>query len=129
MKLALAVAIAIAVVTVTAYPKSDSSKSDSKTHVFSASRDQVYAAAIEVVKDKYTLVAAVKDEGVITYQTGYSLTSNGFQVTVTLEDQPGGGVLMRLRPAKKQQLFAWGAGDRLSKKFFAQVSAQLAKES
>lgn len=104
-------------------------KESSKERLFSASREQLYAAAVNVAKNHYTLVAAIKDEGVVTYQTGYSLTSNGFQVTVTFEDQSDGKTLMRIRPAKKQQLFAWGAGDRIAKKFFGQVSEELAHAS
>lgn len=103
-------------------------KESDKDAMFQLTRAEVYDAALAVVKEHYTLVAAVREEDVITYQTGYSLTSNGLQVTVNIEEpNDKGEVWMHLRPAKKQQLFAWGAGGRASKKFIGQVRDQLKK--
>jgi hypothetical protein len=101
---------------------------DDKEKGFAAPPEKVFAAAAAVVRKHYTVVEINDKEKVITFWTGYSLTSSGFQVTATFEGKDGSTVV-RLRPAKRQQLFAWGAGGRVAKKFFEQVREQLAAEA
>jgi len=101
---------------------------DDKVKEYSASPEELFDAALAVAKEHYTVVEAKREELLLTFWTGYSLTSNGFQVTATFEKTEK-GTRLKLRTAKRNQLVAWGAGGRIAKKFFGEVEEEFKKRA
>jgi hypothetical protein len=62
------------------------------------------------------------------FHSGISLTSNGFRVGVTLTKLEDNKTRVKVNTQKKAQVFAWGAGGRITEKFFKAVDEQLSNK-
>ncbi len=105
-----------------------------KDQIVHAKPSDTFKAAIEVAKANYTVESVSDAARIVSFHTGHSLTSNGMNVSVTFDGVPAGcekdstcretAVHVRVTKANNQ-LFAFGAGDRIAKKFFGELDKQV----
>ena len=103
-------------------------KKSDKEHIYTASYDAVWAACVASAKENFAVETADKENGLLTFQTGISATSNGFRVGVALVKLDDGRIKVKANTQKKMQLVAWGAGGRIAEKFFKSVDAAIEKD-
>jgi len=108
-----------------------------KEQRFDFTPTKVFNAAVDVARQNYTVESVSDAEKILAFHTGHSLTSNGMYVSVTFDGAPAScekensckKTDVRVRVTKaNNQLFAWGAGGRIAKKFFGQLKHQLDSE-
>ncbi len=104
-------------------------KKSDKERIYSASYDDVWAACVASAKENFAVETADKENGLITFQAGISMASNGFRVGVSLTKLDDGRVKVKANTQKKMQLVAWGAGGRIADKFFKSVDAAIEKQA
>ena len=104
-------------------------KKGDKEHIYNASYEAVWAACVASAKENFAVETADKENGLITFQTGISMASNGFRVGVSLLKLDDGRVKVKANTQKKMQLVAWGAGGRIADKFFKSVDAAIEKDA
>jgi hypothetical protein len=100
---------------------------DPKIGEFKASPHDVFTAAVRSAQKNWAVKFADEKSGVITFTSGISMTSNGMECSALVEPMSDGGTRVTLRTAKKAQLYAWGVGGRIAKKFFEGIDKELAK--
>jgi hypothetical protein len=93
-------------------------KEDDKTKVFDAPYDKVWDAAIASANENFVIEHSEKESGILNFHSGMSMASNGFRCGVVITKMDDGKVRVQLNTQKKAQIFAWGAGGRISDKFF-----------
>ena len=79
-------------------------------------------------EENFAVETADKENGLLTFQTGISMTSNGFRVGVSLVKLDDGRIKVKTNTQKKMQLVAWGAGGRIAEKFFKSVDTAIEKD-
>jgi hypothetical protein len=94
---------------------------DSKSRTFQEPIEKTWAACVRAAGEKFTLIHTEKESWILTFSTGISFTSNGFTCSVTLVKVDDKTTRVKLNTQKNKQLFAWGAGGRISEKFFKAV--------
>ncbi len=87
--------------------------------------DTVYQAAVRVAKAHYTISNSDPKDHLLTFHTGMGLFTYGMEISLGLETIKN-GTQVTARPAKRgTQLFAWGKGAGIAKKFFVQLEQEL----
>lgn len=99
----------------------DKEKAEDKVRVYDAPFDKVWTACVASANENFVIEHSDKDSGILNFHSGTSLTSNGFRVGVVVMKTDDEKVRVQLNTQKKKQLFAWGAGGRISDKFFKGV--------
>ncbi|MGD1025456.1 MAG: hypothetical protein ABR880_21950 [Candidatus Sulfotelmatobacter sp.] len=99
-----------------------------KRAIFSGSLDEVFAAALKAANENWEVSFTDPKTYVIEFNTGISLASNGMACSALLARLPDGKVEISLSVRKKMQAFAWGAGDRISSKYFLSIKQILERE-
>jgi hypothetical protein len=102
---------------------------ESKSQTFQEPIEKTWTACVRAAGEKFTLIHTEKESWILTFSTGISLTSNGFTCSVNLIKIGDKSTQVKLNTQKNKQLFAWGAGGRISKKFFKAVEEYLALEA
>lgn len=97
-----------------------------KIGTFSGSRSDVFTAAVRAAQKNWAVRFADEKQGVVTFSTGISMTSNGMECSAIIEEIEPGKTRVTMKSQKKAQLYAWGVGGRIAKKFFAAIDAELA---
>jgi len=96
-----------------------------KQRVYEEPFEKVWDACIRAANENFTVDYSDKESGTISFHSGISVTSSGFRVGVTISKLADHKTKVVLNPQKKAQLFAWGAGGRIAKKFYKQVDLLL----
>jgi hypothetical protein len=96
-----------------------------KERIYHRSYDEVWSACVKAANEHFSVAHSDKESGVLEFHTGISFTSSGFRVGVTLAIESE-GVRVKLNTQKKRQLWAFGAGGRIAKKFWRAVDGILA---
>jgi hypothetical protein len=98
---------------------------ESKSKTFHESIEKTWTACVRAAGEKFTIIHTDKESWILTFSTGTSLTSSGFTCGVNLVKVDDQSTQVILNPQKNKQLFAWGAGGRISEKFFRAVEEYL----
>ena len=99
----------------------DKEKEEDKVRMYDSPFDKVWTACVASANENFVIEHSDKDSGILNFHSGTSLTSNGFRVGIVVMKMDDGKVRVQLNTQKKKQLFAWGAGGRISDKFFKGV--------
>ena len=102
-----------------------------KQRAYKAAVEQVYDAALKVIKEHHKVQFASKEERLISFRSGRSMSSWGFECNASVEatDNPSESLLVINVQKTRGQLFAWGAGDRLATDIFKWVQEELQKKA
>jgi len=101
-----------------------------KTATFEGTIDEVFDAAVKVAQADWSVSYADRKTGTLSFTTGTSLTSNGMECSVILEEVPGTQVRATVKTQKKNgQIYAWGVGDRIASKLFDGMGDELRNQS
>lgn len=92
-----------------------------KERTFDGTYDTVWNACVRAANQEFTLEHSEKESGVLSFRTGASLTSWGFRVGITVTEIDENRVRIAVNPQKTTFQFAWGAGDRITNKYFAAI--------
>jgi hypothetical protein len=99
-----------------------------KSHEFNVPAEDVYQAAYKYAREHHRVNFTDEKNLVFEFHTGTSLASWGFDCNVSIERTKSGAILILNVQKTKQQLLAWGAGDRMAEKFFKGVEGELSHE-
>ena len=122
MKLRNAILLALALI----IPLSVYAKPKKKTYNNSA--DQLFAAALRTARERHVVTYVDEKTLTLTFETGRSFTSNGFVANASVEPEGENKATLIVNVQNKQGV-SWGAGDRMSDKFFEQVTQELSGET
>jgi hypothetical protein len=102
-----------------------------KKRTFKASQDQVYSAALKVIAEHHKVQFSSKDERIISFHSGTSMSSWGFECNAKVERgaEPAEAVLVINVQKTEKQMFAWGGGDRLADDIFKWTQAEIANQN
>ena len=102
-----------------------------KKHTFKATPDEVYQAALKVIAEHHKVQFANKEERLISFRSGMSMSSRGFECNASVETgkEPNETVLVINVQKTGGQIIAWGGGDRLAKDIFKWVQEELDKKA
>ena len=99
-----------------------------KTATFRGSPDQVFDAAQLSAQKYWALSFSDRSTRLLSFVTGRSFASHGMECGVSLKQREAGEVEVVLHTQKKDgQIYAFGAGDRIAKKFFEELRSELAQ--
>lgn len=99
-----------------------------KSQEFKGTMDQVWTACIRAAGEKFTLLFSDRSSGILTFQTGHSIRSNGFNVSANLKETDEKKIEVSISTQKNNQLWAFGAGGSIAKKYFKAVQENLNKK-
>ena len=99
-----------------------------KEKKFNVAADKLFDAVMAVAAEGYEVTYSSEDRKTVSFNTGSSATTWGMHCTASVHDKGENKSLLKLNVRKtKGQLFAWGAGGRVAKKFFNQAEEKLAE--
>ena len=99
-----------------------------KKKLYNNSAQQPFKAALRTPRERHVVSDVDERTLMFTFQTGRSFTSEGFVANGSIE--PEGEAKARLIiTVQSKKGFSWGAGDRMTEKFYPQVADELAGES
>lgn len=125
MKLLKLLASAVVLGTMLVIP----SMASEKKATFSGSIDDVFNAAQLSAHKEWALSYSDRSTHLMSFVTGRSFASRGMECSVTLRPAAQGQVEVVVHTQKKNnQKFAFGAGDRIAKKFFAGIKDELERD-
>lgn len=100
-----------------------------KTAVFQGTTNAVFNAAQSSAQKWWTLSFSDRNTHLMSFVTGRSFASHGMACSVALRPLPDGKVEVVLHTQKQgRQIYAFGSGDRIAKKFFGELRNELPKE-
>lgn len=94
-----------------------------KEKVYDVPPAQLFGMLEKAVHSKFVITFQDKDEMLISFHTGVSLTSNGFECNASVE-KDGAKSKVLINPQKVKQAFAWGAGDRIAEDIFKLIDKE-----
>jgi hypothetical protein len=100
-----------------------------KSRIFDAPPEIVFTALLKVLKERFRVDNAKPEQRYVSFHTGISLTSNGFNGTADVRDIGGNKSEVLLNLQKKMQAFAWGAGDRIAAEIFKGIDQELSRNA
>jgi len=96
-----------------------------KKKVYNNSADQVFNAALRTARERHVVTYVDEKTLMFAFETGRSLTSEGFVANASVEPQADNKATLIINVQTKKG-FSWGAGDRMTDKFYQQVADELA---
>jgi hypothetical protein len=96
-----------------------------KKKVYNNSADQVFKAALRTARERHVVSYVDEKTLMFTFQTGRSFTSQGFVANASVEPEGDNKATLIINVQTKSG-FSWGAGDRMTDKFYQQVGDELA---
>jgi hypothetical protein len=96
-----------------------------KKKVYNNSADQVFKAALRTARERHVVSYVDEKTLMFTFQTGRSFTSQGFVANASVEPEGENKATLIINVQTKSG-FSWGAGDRMTDKFYQQVGDELA---
>ncbi len=98
-----------------------------KKKLYNNSADQVFKAALRTARERHVVTYVDEKALMFTFETGRSFTSEGFVANASVEAEGDDQATLIINVQTKQG-FSWGAGDRMTEKFYGQVADELAGE-
>lgn len=99
-----------------------------KKKVYNNSPEQVFVAAVRTARERHVVTYVDEKMLMFTFETGHSFTSDGFVANASVEPEGTNQATLIINVQNKKGM-SWGAGDRMTEKFYAQVADELAGES
>jgi hypothetical protein len=99
-----------------------------KKKVYNNSAEQVFKAALRTARERHVVTYVDEKTLMFTFQTGRSFTSEGFVANASVEPEGDDKATLIINVQSKKG-FSWGAGDRMTDKFYQQVADELAGDS
>jgi PEGA domain len=96
-----------------------------KKKAYNNSADQVFNAALRTARERHVVTYVDEKSLMFTFETGRSLTSEGFVANASVEPEGDDKATLIINVQTKKG-FSWGAGDRMTDKFYQQVGDELA---
>jgi len=96
-----------------------------KKKLYNNSADQVFNAALRTARERHVVTYVDEKTMMFTFETGRSLTSKGFVANASVEPEAENKATLIINVQTKAG-FSWGAGDRMTDKFYEQVGDELA---
>lgn len=93
-------------------------KKDDRERVYFVPYDRLWSASIAAAKEEFSIADTNEKDGYFSFESGAGFTSTGFSVSVALIKVEDGKTRIKLSLQKKSSKFAWGAGGRVTDKFF-----------
>ena len=99
-----------------------------KKKLYNNSAEEVFKAALRTARERHVITYVDEKTLMFTFQTGRSFTSEGFVANASVEPEGDDKATLIINVQTKKG-FSWGAGDRMTDKFYLQVADELAGES
>lgn len=97
--------------------------------IFSAPKDKVYSAALEVIASEWRVEQANKDSGIISFRSGMSKWSwKGQDLSLLVMEVEGGTKVIANAEKRGDQAVTWGEGGKLAKKAIRMIGEKLHKD-
>ena len=96
-----------------------------KKKVYNNSADQVFNAALRTARERHVVTYVDEKTLMFTFETGRSVTSEGFVANAAVEPEGDNKATLIINVQTKKG-FSWGAGSRMTDKFYEQVADELA---
>jgi len=100
-------------------------QAEPKKKIYNNSADQVFKAALRTARERHVVTYVDEKTLMFTFETGRSITSQGFVANASVEPEGDDKATLIINVQTKKG-FSWGAGDRMSEKFYQQVGDELA---
>jgi len=100
-------------------------QAEPKKKTYNNTADQLFQAALRTARERHVVTFVDEKTLMFTFETGRSLTSQGFVANASVEPQGDNQATLIINVQTKQG-FSWGAGDRMADKFYSQVADELA---
>ena len=99
-----------------------------KKKVYNNSSEQLFTAALRTARERHVVTYVSEKELMFTFETGRSLTSEGFVANASIEPEGADKATLIINVQNKKGM-SWGAGDRMADKFYEQVTEELSGET
>jgi hypothetical protein len=99
-----------------------------KKKLYSNDATDVFAAALRTARERHVVTYVNEQMLMFTFQTGHSVFSKGFIANASIEPQDDHRATLVINVQTRDGEVAFGAGDRMTDKFFDQVKEELAGE-
>jgi len=100
-------------------------QAEPKKKTYNNSADDVFKAALRTARERHVVTFVDEKTLMFTFETGRSLTSQGFVANASVEAQGDNKATLIINVQTKDG-FSWGAGSRMADKFYEQVADELA---
>ena len=116
-RISATLAVFVLLFTLSAYAKP-------KKKTYNNSAGQVFQAALRTARERHVVTYVDEKTLMLTFETGRSFTSQGFVANASVEPQGENKATLIINVQNKAGM-SWGAGDRMTDKFFDQVNDEL----
>jgi hypothetical protein len=97
-----------------------------KKKMFDNGATDLFTAALRTARERHVVTYVDEKMLMFTFQTGHSFFTKGFVANASIEPQDEIRAILVINVQTKDGEAAWGAGDRMTDKFFDQVKEELA---
>ena len=97
-----------------------------KKKMYNNSAQELFTAALRTARERHVITYVDEKMMMFTFQTGRSIFTKGFIANASIEPQAEDRAVLVINVQMKDDATAFGAGDRMADKFFAQVNETLA---
>jgi hypothetical protein len=97
-----------------------------KKKIFDNGATDLFTAALRTARERHVVTYVDEKMLMFTFQTGHSFFTKGFVANASIEPQDEHRAVLVINVQTKDGDVAWGAGDRMTDKFFEQVKEELA---
>ena len=97
-----------------------------KKKLYDNSANDLFSAALRTARERHVVTYVDEKTLMFTFQTGASIFSKGFIANAAIEPEASDRAALIINVQTKDGDIAFGAGDRMADKFFAQVAEELA---
>lgn len=97
-----------------------------KKKMFDNGATDLFTAALRTARERHVVTYVDEKMLMFTFQTGHSFFTKGFVANASIEPQDETRSTLIINVQTKDGEAAWGAGDRMTDKFFDQVKEELA---
>ena len=97
-----------------------------KKKLYENGATDLFTAALRTARERHVVTYVDEKMLMFTFQTGHSFFTKGFVANASIEPQADSRATLIINVQTKDGEAAWGAGDRMTDKFFDQVKEELA---
>jgi hypothetical protein len=97
-----------------------------KKKMYANGATDLFTAALRTARERHVVTYVDEKMLMFTFQTGHSFFTKGFVANASIEPQDDSRAILIINVQSKDGEAAWGAGDRMTDKFFDQVKEELA---
>jgi PEGA domain len=95
-----------------------------KKKTYNNSPEQVFTAALRTARERHVVTYVDEKQLMFAFETGRSMMSQGFVANASVEPERDGNATLVVNVQNKKGM-SWGAGDRMTDKFYEQVGQEL----